>query len=782
MAVCFLALVTVQLSVLLVQSVEPSDEGYSPTLALATTELLQLGLSMAFLAGLSWLQGSQDSKPRLLEQMDDVDGPALVQADGTSPKVSDHRHSRGSTTHSSGSSVWSRVLRLSRSELSPALWWHLCGLAVLYCVNSQVSAALLDSAKGTDRGPFTALSTAMRALLLSQVFARPIDRLQWAAIALQMVGLALLQSDPLSTSDSHSSTVSLLLLSHAVMTAACSVWNEQLLKRFPTSLLAQNTALSSVRAALYLVMYWAAPLPCLSLSQGDGIGLMASCSVGTGSSALLAVFLNSALGLLVPVVYRYADALVETFASASAVALVLCLNGGQLSSAAPTSGYAATVVVLIAAYVYITVQQRGGMDAIRGLGPDGRHPPHSPSGPSAKGMRAMLGVYSIALLVVGAVLMISVSLLISQAAVDRVPVLGSPAMVITSASPLLLRGHLMLHGHGLPLANHSESTQVLVNGVYPCLVVGGSARHIECALPDNSTAIPHNRTAWHVSVANPSLATSWVGSVTVERLVGHWERHDILLVLFFNYVTRYDRIAELLPLYSRIFASIVVVGPEPYEGVDILCSGSAMWSYACLSNVTVAYPHHSGYLLQHFDVALNFQQLERLDLQRMWSMFALQSQHKAGLLNSTTWFWPFFSRSVNASMAEVASRPPYARFAANYVRNVGSLDLWLSGLCDLFYLPSRFVVDWAVLGGSGGVFHRHRVFSEMAFPLLTALISPSWATDVVVLTGAATANETEILHYMHRTEWDYAHQVPLTNEMGWDAIRDTVNRGVAKHS
>ena len=97
-------------------------------------------------------------------------------------------------------------------ELSFSFIMSIFGLAVLYALNNQLAFVLFLWVDPASITLFKSWSTGLSALILWQIFARPIGRLQWAAIVLQVVGLFIVQYDPCKGAASSLSTAYLLMI------------------------------------------------------------------------------------------------------------------------------------------------------------------------------------------------------------------------------------------------------------------------------------------------------------------------------------------------------------------------------------------------------------------------------------------------------------------------------------------------------------------------------------------------------------------------------------------
>lgn len=390
---CFLALTCVQVSVGVVYKLSQTNGGYSysPASALATGELIKLCMSVVGLAySLHSYSGSSDEAGRgsaeqakyalltpaqppdkqrsspimddkkdntdtRLDVQNDYDGPTdLVgsrdQAGGDDEQVIDTADSASHTDGVSYLRLVSAVRSQLASDLQPRLCVHLVCLAALYALNNHVAFVLFLYVDPASISLFKSWATGISAVILYVFFARPISGVQWGAILLQVIGLIISLYDPCKGTVQGSYA---LLIFSVFITAVCSVWNEQVVKKFNASLYSQNIILYTVGSILNLLVFFLAPASYPAKGVDPVTGAAVSYFAGYTPAVLGVIACNSLLGLAITVVYKYADAIIKTFASATGTGVLLVVNTMLFATPASLSAFLGVAVVFIASYIYL---------------------------------------------------------------------------------------------------------------------------------------------------------------------------------------------------------------------------------------------------------------------------------------------------------------------------------------------------------------------------------------------------------------------------------------------
>jgi drug/metabolite transporter (DMT)-like permease len=199
-------------------------------------------------------------------------------------------------------------------ELKAVCW--ILFLSILYAVNNQFSFWLLKDGDVATFTLFKSSAPMVTALLRQQVFGASMCKLQWFCILVQCCGMILLEYSPCNGSSLYPMAVYVGNVFACLITSSSSVINEYVLKTMDSTLLEQNTLLYGFGVLLNSILFFASPI---SDSKNDFFH-------GYDWMAALVIFLNSLIGLAISMVYKYADAVVKTFAQPVVTSLALIFS------------------------------------------------------------------------------------------------------------------------------------------------------------------------------------------------------------------------------------------------------------------------------------------------------------------------------------------------------------------------------------------------------------------------------------------------------------------------
>jgi hypothetical protein len=295
----FFALVTIQVSLALSFKAAQDAQGrypFSPPAMLILSEFCKLLLSLGGLLGLT------SAAACAAEAAERGGDPASLAVRARATLAQFRREALGS----------------AQGRL-PA---YACGLALLYCVNNNITFVIFQWADGGNINLIKAGSTFVSALVLLGLLGRRISGVQWAAVLIQSAGLVITQfgaNCSAANTPVLAPAVYAALLCSLTITAFSSVCNEKVLKDVGR----EGVSLNTVNA----LMYGAGAALNLGVHLLSGGGLGATFFAGMGQPASLAVLLcNSVIGIAVVAVYKYADAVVKSFASACSTAVLFLIG------------------------------------------------------------------------------------------------------------------------------------------------------------------------------------------------------------------------------------------------------------------------------------------------------------------------------------------------------------------------------------------------------------------------------------------------------------------------
>lgn len=237
-----------------------------------------------------------------------------------------------------------------QGQINTNFLFHTFNLAFLYGVNNQITFALFQYVDVVPISLFRSFISFQSALVLWLCFSRPISRIQWCAIALQVIGLVIVQYDPSKKLPTLGSYFSMILLINCSISSICTVWHEYLLKTYSVSLSVQNLVLSSfgslVNFFLFVFIYLYVQKSPKEFFEEYSIVVLA------------AIFCNSILRLCITIVYKYADAITKTFSSACATGALLFLNWSVFEQPLDFTAGLGAAVIFISSYIYFLSTSR----------------------------------------------------------------------------------------------------------------------------------------------------------------------------------------------------------------------------------------------------------------------------------------------------------------------------------------------------------------------------------------------------------------------------------------
>ncbi len=132
------------------------------------------------------------------------------------------------------------AVQKARDSVSMSVIIQIFALAMLYCINNNLTFFIFLGADPASIALIKSTTTFITAILLFFILNRPINRIQWIAIILQVLGLAIEQYDPCKEKAILSIGIYFVLFISTFISAICSVWNEHLIKTLNISLHLQS--------------------------------------------------------------------------------------------------------------------------------------------------------------------------------------------------------------------------------------------------------------------------------------------------------------------------------------------------------------------------------------------------------------------------------------------------------------------------------------------------------------------------------------------------------------
>jgi len=239
------------------------------------------------------------------------------------------------------------------SDVAAALYkacsWHdfkkLLLLALMYFCNNQLAFHLFLWADPASINLLKAGSSLITALIWCLFMGRMITLRQLGAISLQVAGLIVVQIDACAQKPLLEPFAYGAIFISVLITALSSVWNEQQLKTLPLSLHQQNIVLYCCGTILNLLGH-------VYMRQTDASypGFFQGYTLVT----VMIVAVNACFGVVVTAVYKYADAVLKTLASACTTVVLLLLSFQFFGLRINLIRVCGCLVVLIAVAQYAT--------------------------------------------------------------------------------------------------------------------------------------------------------------------------------------------------------------------------------------------------------------------------------------------------------------------------------------------------------------------------------------------------------------------------------------------
>jgi len=391
---------------------------------------------------------------------------------------------------------------------------------------------------------------------------------------------------------------------------------------------------------------------------------------------------------------------------------------------------------------------------------------------------------------------------------------------IISLSPVRLRDPLIIHARNLPLIYFGGSNVRV--GEHLCRVERSGENFIQCSLnwdfyaplgtglkgfnQTQNLLINKNNSQISSPPVLPEIASLIVtidhqsfnrplvsAPLIFRRIVNHWERNNIALVIHFNAPYNVNERAPFLrQQYSKLFPRVIIVAGEQLMEVDVLCEdGTRGWhAYMCLARAMQVFPMYGGYLQTHLDCLPNFANLEKFNSSQIWQL----QRWWMGLKNETHtqqwpppengWNWhrehPNMERVQEMIVNYKNFSQKYQKYYTNYIHNLGSWDLWQSGPVDAHYVPGRLRDDFVELARREGILTTSNLFLECAYHFITACITSDMSSEWREMYGAwMWRPEGDLLdQFWFRTDWDYFHPAQLHTGIGQAMVIEQIRRAL----
>ncbi|KAJ3093828.1 hypothetical protein HDU97_008946 [Phlyctochytrium planicorne] len=216
------------------------------------------------------------------------------------------------------------------------------GLAVMYGINNHFAFSLFLVVDPGTISLVKSASTFISAFILYTVFGRMTNRLQWLAIALQAFGIITSQYDPCKGGTIYPVSSYALLFISVSITALAGCINDNIMKTMKLPLHAINIYLYGVGFLFNLAAYH------YTAKADETAGFFD----GYDTIAIMVVFLNCVIGLVITAVYKYADAVMKTIGQTISTGILLVLSAFLFGSQFGVLQFAGVMVIFLSVYLY----------------------------------------------------------------------------------------------------------------------------------------------------------------------------------------------------------------------------------------------------------------------------------------------------------------------------------------------------------------------------------------------------------------------------------------------
>lgn len=224
------------------------------------------------------------------------------------------------------------------------------GLALFYCTNNNLTFYIFRYADPANLNLVKSGATFVSAMIMRAFLDRPVSSVQWSSIAIQTAGLVVTQFG--ASCGTGSTVLSPLtyvaLLVSLTLTSFSGVWNDKLMKDSAK----ESVSINSISILLYASgALLNTGVHVFSPSGGSGASFFRGFDRAT---TILCLLCNSLIGLAVTAVYKYADAVIKTMASAVSTGVLFFISAFFFGVPINVVVVAGTISIFIATHLYVT--------------------------------------------------------------------------------------------------------------------------------------------------------------------------------------------------------------------------------------------------------------------------------------------------------------------------------------------------------------------------------------------------------------------------------------------
>lgn len=222
-------------------------------------------------------------------------------------------------------------------------------LALIYCLNNQLTFAILRLTNPGNLTLFKSTTPFLTAILQLIIFGVPLTKLRWTSVLILSVGLLMSQWNERTTSVNIGLEACLALFASVILTSISSVVNAHTIKAF------SNTPLTLHNSVLYFfgVIF---NTNAYALGKAGAIPTNSDASFFEGYNnvyAILVILLNSLIGIIITLLYKYGDAVVKCFAQVISSIVLIVISFLFFEYNLSVNSSCGCLLVFVATYLYI---------------------------------------------------------------------------------------------------------------------------------------------------------------------------------------------------------------------------------------------------------------------------------------------------------------------------------------------------------------------------------------------------------------------------------------------
>jgi drug/metabolite transporter (DMT)-like permease len=261
--------------------------------------------------------------------------------------INDFEGLRPSSEGANFNMKFSEAKKVLISNAEPGAIACICTLAFFYLFNNLTNFYLNGPADPGSIFLFKSGSTVITAVMMWRFLNRPVNELQWGAIVMQVAGLVIVQFDPCKGRPVLELYVYGIMGFSTCVTATNAIMNDYMLKNFKLTMHCQNMFLYGAGCIMNVTAFFFLPGWCTHTPPNtgffDGYDTL---------PAILVVVFNALIGIAISFVYKYTDAVVKTFASATVTVVLVIFSATYLQKETTLVAWNGVCIVIVATYMY----------------------------------------------------------------------------------------------------------------------------------------------------------------------------------------------------------------------------------------------------------------------------------------------------------------------------------------------------------------------------------------------------------------------------------------------